>query len=174
MGLELLTSATFWTAVSAIATFAAVAVALWVGTLPARLDAQRQKIIRARLLPTVIEEIRELRRVLDVDADEMAQMMVPAGIESHDRVREGFRLRYFIGPLNALKTAVQFTHIFDPELAAALLSVDAKMERLIRLRQAIAPGTPNEEDAREEVRIAWNGLMAATTRVLQLVEHGAD
>lgn len=171
MSFELLASDTFWTAASAIATLAAVVVALWVGTLPARQENERQKVIRARLLPTVLEEIRELRRVLDVDADEMAEMMVPAISENWGPQHEGFRLRYFIGPLNALKTAVQYTHSFGPELAAALLSVDAKMERLIRLRQAIAPGTPDQADAREEVRIAWNGLMAATSRVLEIAEH---
>jgi hypothetical protein len=169
MGLDFLASDTFWSAVSAIATFIAAAIALWVGTLPARMDRDRQKVIRKRLLPAVIEEIRELRRVLGVDADEMAQMMVPA--LNSGRQHEGFRVRYFVGPLNTLKTAVQYTHIFGPELAAAFLSVDAKMERLIRLRDAIAAGTPDEADARDEVRVAWNGLMAATTRALEIAEQ---
>jgi hypothetical protein len=169
MSFDFLASATFWSAIAAIATFIAAAIALWVGTLPARLDRERQIVIRNRLLPPVLDELRELKRALGVDGDEMAQMMVPYvadGAPAH----EGFRLRYFIAPLNALKPAVQYTHIFEPELAAALLSVEARMQRLIRLRDAIAGGTPNQADARDEVRIAWNGLMAAVTRVLEIAE----
>jgi hypothetical protein len=162
MSFHFLASATFWSAAAAVATFIAAAIALWVGTLPVRMDQDRRKVIRGRLLAEILEEIRELRRVLGVDADEMAEMMV--------QQNEGFRVRYFVGPLNSLKTAVQYTHIFEPELAAALLSVDARMERLIRLRQAIASGTSDQDDARDEVRIAWNGLVAATTLVLQITD----
>jgi hypothetical protein len=166
MDLQFLTSATFWSAAAAVATFIAAAIALWVGTLPARIDRDRQRVIRDRLLPAVLADIRELRRALGVDGDRMAEMMVPAG--GANTPPDAFRLRYFVGPLTSLKTAIQYTHIFEPELAAALLSLDAQMERLIRLRQAIAPGSVDEADAREEVRIAWNGLMDATSRVLQI------
>jgi hypothetical protein len=166
MSLDFLASATFWSAAAAVATFIAAAIALWVGTLPARMDRERQRVIRNRLLPPILDDIRELRRVLAVDGDRMAEMMVPAA--GAPSAPEAFRLRYFVGPLDSLKTGIQYTHIFEPELAAALLALDAKMQRLIRLRRAIAPGTTDADDAREEVRIAWNGLMDATTRVLDI------
>ncbi len=170
MGLEFLTSATFWSAAAAVATFAAAAIALWVGTLPARMDRDRQKVIRTRLLSAVFEELRDLQRVLGVDGDEMAEMMVPAMAANGSQQHEGFRLRYFIGPLNALKVAVQYPHIFEPELAAALLSVNAKMDRLVRLRQAILARHSDQADAREEVRITWNALSAAIAHLSGLVK----
>jgi hypothetical protein len=135
--------------------------------LPARMDRKRQKVIRDLLLPGILEELRALLRVLDVDGEKMAEMMIPASGDQAEH-QESFRLRYFVAPLNSLRTALPYTHIFEPELAAALLTVNARMERLIALRAAIVPGTVCEADARDEVRIAWTSLVEATRRVLEV------